>query len=618
MQNFNLYTTPSKQTVTWNIGEPVPVLDDFDLVVGSFRDGASASYAINFNDTSVPWLMLDSYSHSNGGLSVIEGVNTMSAVLQNLGSLAPGIYKATIFFDLENGFGNLDSASHTVTLTVSGTPATQITTDKSVYNLYFNRTTLQLSGDLQVGIVNNSNGDPLKFWTDSPLFAPAENFTNGFTLAKDSDAPWATTSFISNVLHVPAKIMRQTGEYVAGFLIKVIISEGGLFVAPNSLSFEVFKDLGEKYSSLEITNLDSINFNITGPSWLALSNTSGNANKSITVNTYTADLEPGTYQDEIKVMYDNKTIAVPVMLVLRNPIDITDEGVNFCLNFKPLVFYKINESARFMKVTMKVVFSVGEAVTDIEREFIVPYVASSAVFDLGYKVHRSFPRHKRPLFQAPGVTEIMKAATVNLTVEELDRDYNSLYSVSIGQLRFFPGKRPAAYPLLSNYLFRKKNAGSVLFFSKVENQTVICQRIDDAAEIKNAQFDDKTVTLMEFPRVYKPVHIQWENQNYAPEWFTVTGVWKISTDFSHSYAKNIFNSQNEKYDTSKVKMLRLNTGFILKQEAGLIEEMTESKVGFLKADNRIYRCINITPKMDDAASDASLFQYDLEFLIVEQ
>jgi hypothetical protein len=120
-----------------------------------------------------------------------------------------------------------------------------------------------------------------------------------------------------------------------------------------------------------------------------------------------------------------------------------------------------------------------------------------------------------------------------------------------------------------------------------------------------------------YPKYSKVLNLHFENENLSPEWFSLTGEYKISSDYTHIYAKNVFNSQNEKYDFSKVKILTINTGFFLKEELYLIEKMIESRITYIMIEDKLYRCFSTVQKFVLNDSLEQLANKDLEFLIVE-
>jgi hypothetical protein len=273
--------------------------------------------------------------------------------------------------------------------------------------------------------------------------------------------------------------------------------------------------------------------------------------------------------------------------------------------------------AVFVRITVTATYIVLGIITTKENIYFIPYSSNKAEFDLGEKVHNHFPKYKGDYFDIPTGTELFKEIDVKILAEELDSNYEVKYSETLSNIKLLPGKKPNAYPLLSNFLFRKRNRKSILLNSEVVNDTVLLRKTESADNIDSITYQGTEVKYYELPSQYNQIHLHFENGNIAPEWFTLTGEYKITNDVSHVYAKNIFKAQNEKYDVSKVKTLSINTGFFIKEELKLINEMVESTLCYVIIEGVKYRCFATTAKLSLIDSTEELLDRDLEFLIVE-
>ena len=603
--------TPPGQTKSWNrIGSP-PAISNLVITIDEFSSPVTiVQFAINFEGTSTEWL--NAPDNPYGYITHDGSTGNLQLFLQNLDLLANGTYKANIIVDFMNDDGLVRTLNAEIYLILSGLLPTQITTDKLTYNVVYNRDNDTLTGDSLVSIVNNTDPILLKFWQNSEVFAPAENFTNSFTLAEDSGNPFATNTQLPETgnFALPAKILRQTGEFISGFTINLLVIDGGIFVQPEKLDFEVFKAPGyEKSQTLSITNPLGIDFEVTAfPDWLTLDSTSGNTDKTITVTTNTSTKSLGKYTGIIKFEFNDKFIDVPVTLDLKGFI-IIDETKDFCLDLPEVIISKKTAGANFVKIKVTATYTVLGIAQVFEKTYLQAYFKNKVLFGLGEKLHRHFPRIKKHFFDEDE-TVIMQKINATIKVEELDINRTAVFEQTVSNIKLFPGKKPTAYPLLSSAIYRKKNANAILFTSKVDGNHVDL-KITDVSDLPSQ------VSFYDFPKTYAPVHVQWENQNLCPEWFTFTGDYKITPDFNHIYARNIFNAQNEKYDVTKVKTLTINTGLFLSKERALMTEIIESKLSFLKIEGKIYRAFNITKKNVEVDSTEELIARDLEFIIVE-
>lgn len=610
---------PIMQTKTWNrVGSP-PAVTNLLITIDEFVDPvAVVMFQLNYTNSSVEWLSAPDNPY--GYISHNGSSGRLQLVLQNLDLMDNGSFEAVVQIDFENSEGGHVTTLYAyVNLVLSGVVPNTIATDKATYELVFNRATDELTGDVAVGINNNTESLLLKFWQNGSIFASAENFTTGFNLAENPAIPMATNPALPETgsVTIPAKILKQTGEFVSGFNINLVIVDGGITVQPESLYFEVFKGSSGKSAVLTVTNPLGVDFTVTAfPAWLTLDDEDGNTSQNITVMTETGRLPVGTYSGIIRFEYNSNFLEIPVTLDLKAFI-IIDESKDFCLDLPPVKVNRKSEGAKFVRIIMTAVYKVLGVTSTFEKVYQTPYFLDVASFELGEKLHRHFPRAKRHFFDETSLN-FMENIVASIKVDELNANLEVLFTESASGIKLFPGKKPLAYPLLSNFIHRKKNEGAIIFTSIVDGETVELTKTAESALVNPLILGTTQINFYDFPKSYAPVHVQWENQNLSPEWFTFTGDYKISPDYNHVYARNIFNAQNEKYDFSKVKTLTIDTGMMLAVERLLVSEMIESKISFIKIEGKIYRCFNITKKNVEIDSTEELIARSLEYIIVEQ
>lgn len=608
--------TPKTTVINWDRANPLPLILPF--TINSPNDTESLKYEIVYTNTAIEWIGLGGYGGTSAYIDPFQqqlGIN-----LYNLDLLPNGSFTVFIYFTWTpvGGFETMQSAS--VTINITGTLPNQITTDKPIYSLVYNRNTNVLTGDLSIGIVNNINNIPLKFWQNGSVFNTAENFTNGFVLEENPVIPMATNPALPNtgMLSIPAKILKQTDEFLEGFIINLTIVDGGIVIEPSTLAFEVFKGAIDQTAVLVVTNPLLLNWQATSfPTWLDLNVISDNNSLTeITVSTIVANAPIGEHSGFITFEFDGNSIDIPVTFVVKSFIFI-DESKEFCLDLPPVIINRKSEAAKFVRITLNAEYNVLSEPSIFNKIYQSPYFKDVAKFDLGEKLHRHFPRSKQDFFNVDELV-FMQKINANITVEELNANYEVLFTQNYNDTKLFPGKKPIAYPFLSNSIFRKKNENSIIFTSEINGESVIMKKRNQNAVPNPLLLSTSKINFYDFPDAYNIAHLQWENQNLCPEWFTFTGKYKITPEFNHIYAKNIFNAQNEKYDVSKTKTLTIETGMFLAKERLLMTEIIESKLAFIKIEGIVYRCFNITKNNIEVDSSEELISRPLEFLIVEQ
>lgn len=607
---------PTTQTIYWDRSGLYPAIAELVLTNFETEEILYVQYYINLENGNVSWLIapnqINSYVDFNGVTAYLQ------LELDQLDYLPAGNYKATVIVELSNSSAYVKTLISTVNLVLTGNLPNQISTDKTTYNLLYNRSDNSLTGDSLVSIINNTDPTLLKFWQHGNAFAAAENLTNSFTIVENASNPLATNPALpaTGSVSIPAKILKQTGEFVTGFTINLAVIDGGMSVQPQSLAYEVFKGT-EKAQTLSVVNPLGLAFVVSQvPAWLSLDSMAGNTTKTITATTNTVGLAEGIYSGIIKFEYESKVINIAVTLDLKTFISI-DETIDFCLDLPEVKLSKKNENARLVRMTISAVYEVLGITTTFEKVYLQNYFKDHVLFGLGEKLHRHFPRIKKHFFDDDQVI-LMQQINATIKVEELDVNRNLLFEQTVAGIRLFPGKKPAGYPFLTNSIFRKKNDKAIILSSTVTGTSITLNKIEEV-NLPNPLISVTTyIQFYDFPKVYQPIHLQWENQNLVPEWFTLTGDFTITPEFNHIYARNIFNAQNEKYDVSEIKTLNINTGLIMAKERPLIKEIIRSKLAFIKIGETVYRCFNVSKKMTLQDSKEELLSNDFEFLIVEQ
>lgn len=600
--------TPNIQTINWTRGTSFPHIAD--LYVTS-RNADNVEVSIQFIGTSIQWLKFEGYTGSFFYLDDFSNSATLNIDAQSLDLLVNNNYKAIIQFTFSKYEGANKVVTVEINLAITGSFGVQ--TDQAIYNVIFNRANNSLTGETTVGIVNNTEDKLLSFWQPSDIFEPKTGFIDDFeindntvlSIADNPDIP------VNGVINHQCRIMGPDSSVLTNFEIDLLIlNDNGIGASPESLAFEVIKDTSEKSSVLKVTNPLSLDFTLESSDWLIISETSGNSSKDINITTKTDALEPGTHSGFVKIIFDGGNINISVQLILKQFIKI-DESSDFCLDISPVSFGRINELGSYVRVTMKATYTVLGIETIFEKPFIIPYIDDQASFSLGRKLHNYFPRVKKSLFDFPNSSEFMKSINCDLVVEELDLDYKTLMTESISGLKFLPGNKPKMFPVLSNYGHRKFNNGSQFFLTHITGESVYLEKTTVAPK-------SDIISYYEFPKSFRPVHAQWENQNLLPEWFTFTGDYTISADFTHLTSKNVLTSLMQKFDTAKIKKLSINTGFMLAQELEMMEEMIMNRLVFVQIEDKIYQCYNATVKMVLESSSQDIIERDLEFIIVEK
>lgn len=635
-----LNVIPPVQNVTWTRNTPFPTLVDIGL---STNDNTFyTEFTIVNENTNTPWITLYGFVDNSSGIVYFDpGSNSamITPILQNIDALSGNYYTTKIRFRQ----GNAEKV-HTINLTITGEYST-VKTDKTNYSLVYNRITNTLSGDTLVNILNNTENDPLSMVTFGDLLLE-KSFTNSFTLEEDPLFPFATSSELPTTGSkiVSCQLKNDAGVSIQTFTVTIqVVNTNDISTDVDVLNFSLYKHLSESKSQvLKIINPANLDFTITSPDFINLTSNSGNSTIDVTIETEnSATLLAQEYTGDIVISYGAKSLVIPVLVKNIDFVDLKIGDYNFCLDDFILTVQKINDAAKFVKISLVIEISTPNNNFTVSPNYQIAYFNNEASTDVGKKIHNHFPIFEGHLFSKNDQVDfnnqrIYNAAKVKITIEELNADYEVVFSRIIDNLKMFPGKKPIMFPLFTNSQIKSRYAGSGYIFSYLSSlvapSDVVSKPISSNSfspdQVQSVFFDDsdelldfgdyKNVLGIDFIKKNKgdnQIFVQFINQNLVPELAVFNGFYKIEEDSSHTYDDYEYNAK--KYDTKIVGKAILSTGFIFKEEVDMVSEISKSVIAYIKVADEIYKCLPIPGKIDKVNTESNLVIFELEFLIVK-
>lgn len=629
---------PPIQNISWDRSGSVPTLQTLILSINETETVDYVIFSVLFENTSVEWVQGpvnngDYISHNGSSASV-------PLVMQNYNDLLPGSYKAKILLELSNVDGFIRTVEAEVNLTLTTNPPDAIKTDKDNYNVLYQRDTNTFSGETTVNILNNTNSDTLSLDTIGTLLKE-KTFTDTFTLEEDSLFPFATNSELplSGQQVVNCRLKFGT-SFIYYFTVTITVIESDEIVAtPESMNFDLRKDFAETKSAvLSLVNPLNHAFTISGPSWLNFSATSGSASAEITVTTdNSSTLALGSLTDEIVISYDSKTLEIPVSLNVTEFISINLTDYNFCLDKIMLSATRMVETAVFLRLKFTMEFFTKKGAETKTAEYTIPYFKGALSTDIGEKVQNFFVIFREHLFQQSALQFnnqlVYRPAKVDIVVDELDSNYQSVYSKTLDTIEFFAGKKPKLFPLFTNHSFRRKIAGFqhiFSYFTGLESGSDFGTSPGNAQSANDVQtvfFDDDSLIdydaiktkydleFIDFPNTEKVITAQWLNNNLVPESFVFTGKYQLPIDFED--VADDFEENAERFSTREKQKFTINTGWLLAEEKELIRELRKSKLVFINLNGTVLKTNCTTAKIVMEDSENFQYQYELEFKIIQ-
>ena len=652
----------SSQSVEYSTGGSIPTTQNLTLSISTNEYNYNSYrlfYFINQTRASQEWLSISGPNILQGNeIDISENSAIIDIDLLNLSVISAGNYYGTINFQLcgEYSTGNyflLESIEHEIFLQI--TPGIAIQPDKHIYNIQYLKTTNTFSGDTLITLLNNTGAENCSIELSQPAqyFAIADaSFSTSTNIIAGADLAQLATA-TANPLGILAALKNSAGTTIANFSLKVTILENDDITANISTAeFELVKSKSEvKTQKFNLSNPSGKSFSITAPSFVTVSPSSGNTSAEITISTVNSStLNIGDYSGNIVITFDStKTIVIPITLSVINFFSSQlSSDFNFCLEKKLMKFYKIDEAGVFVRALLSITFRTPTETKTVERSYVLPYFEGKAELDIGAKIQTYFLKYIKNILAEANVSQYFNQkvwyypVSVTGTVEELDADYNVKNSETLTEIKFFAGKKPLGYPVLTNNLIRRRSADSKVIFSFISGVTNIndfganftsYEVVPDkvAVALKTATADQlftwpsikqlnigvNPIKIITLPNNNQTVNVAFYNSNLVPDWLTITGDFKISNDFTYTISRNVISGNEEKFDTEKTKNLTINSGFILRTELPVLEELAESKLIFLEIAGKYYKGILTTNKIGKEDSTEELISRDLEFLITE-
>lgn len=654
----------SSQSLQYQIGGTVPTAQSLVLNIGGFLSAQYPGYTnlkllCIINTGSEEWISISgSDVLVNNEINISATSATINIDLLNLSVISAGNYYGTLNIQLTGNDSNgndflLENIEHEIFLQII--PEITIQPDKFIYEIAYLKSTNTFSGDTLITLLNNASAEncSIQLTQAAQYFAIANaSFSTSANIIAGADLAQLATA-TANPLGILAALKNSAGTTIANFSLKVAILENDNITANISTAeFELVKSKSEvKTQKFNLSNPSGKSFSITAPSFVTVSPSFGNTSAEITISTVNSStLNIGDYSGDIVITFDStKTIVIPITLSVINFFSSQlSSDFNFCLDKKLMKFYKIDSTGIFVRANLIITFKTPIETKTLERNYVVPYFEGKAEMDIGAKIQTYFLKYVKNILAEANVSQYFNQkvwyypVSVTGTVEELDADYNVKNSETLTGIKFFAGKKPLGYPVLTNNLVRRRSADSKVIFSFISGvtninnfganfssyavvpdkvavalKTEIADQLFTWPSVKQFNIGVNPIKIITLPNNNQTVNVAFYNSNLVPDWLTITGDFKISDDYTHTISRNVISGNEEKFDTDKTKNLTINSGFILRTELPILEELAESKLIFLEIAGKYYKGILTINKIGKEDSTEELISRDLEFLITE-
>lgn len=337
--------------------------------------------------------------------------------------------------------------------------------------------------------------------------------------------------------------------------------------------------------------------------------------------------------------------VVNVNITVQTDIDFTTKNVYFCLDKELTHVRQTSTESEFITVTLTMEFNVyGRAFTTIQTYDYV-FFDGKATVDIGQEIQNFFvdiaPTLEVNTKKLITPKELFKATKVSAVITETNFKSKVFRTHSITDLYYLPGKKPKAYPYLTQCRLRSTYSQSLISISaltqevrsrslgQIGSNLIDLSAIKDPIGVANFSFlrstadatygataiiSKETLSLEPKPEPNStPISALFQNQNYCPDWFSFAGEYEALVNYEHTLADNVLKSEDYKAQVKTKRTYKLNTGWLFPEEIEVLWELIKSPVCFLHIGNEWLKAIPITQKPLSFDNTRNLHSFVVEF-----
>jgi len=510
--------------------------------------------------------------------------------------------------------------------------------NQNVYNQIFTN-----KGLFNIRIRRDTNKDLRKVFADFSL--SDEFLQNGKIegLAVDFSKP--------QVLTKENNLVGEDGLGTIFIINLTIINDTTVFHIDKKLFNYVIKtDKKERAEGIfTIKNPNHLTFTINNSDFLEVTELKDNGKEKVVVKFR-------SHSSELMTVGENKgwfkvtssagsEQVVNVNITVQTNIDFITKNVYFCLDKELTHVRQTSTESEFITVTLTMEFNVyGRAFTTIQTYDYV-FFDGKATVDIGQEVQNFFvdiaPTLEVNTKKLITPKELFKATKISAVITETNFKGKVFRTHSITDLYYLPGKKPKAYPYLTQCRLRSTYSQSLISISaltqevrsrslgQIGSNLIDLSAIKDPIGVANFSFlrstadatygataiiSKETLSLEPKPEPNStPISTLFQNQNYCPDWFSFAGEYEALVNYEHTLSDNVLKSEDYKAQVKTKRTYKLNTGWLFPEEIEVLWELIKSPVCFLHIGNEWLKAIPITQKPLSFDNTRNLHSFVVEF-----
>lgn len=239
---------------------------------------------------------------------------------------------------------------------------------------------------------------------------------------------------------------------------------------------------------------------------------------------------------------------------------------------------------------------------------------------------------------------VVKITKVDILITEYDSSGISYIEYSFPGTLWVGGKKPKAYPYLTDATLRRTFSDSFVYAAALRDDFVdndlgrilspntnnqyissseyivgigFLRRLADTTYNAAQIITHNGLKLEPLPNPDNVIHVVFENQNRVPDWFSFSGDWQKIPEISHTVTEDMKYGRNFKSNMERKDTIQLNTGWLLREELDFLSQLIAADICFAFLSGTWQRLIPISKKPLAYDSGRNLHSQKVEFKLVE-
>lgn len=441
------------------------------------------------------------------------------------------------------------------------------------------------------------------------------------------------------------------GRYI-GFTINLtVINDATAFhIDKKEFKYLLKTDKKERAEGVfTIKNPNRLTFAINNADFLEVTEIKGNGEEEVVIkfrSQFSEMMTVGEHKGWLKVTSSaGSEQIVQVLITVQTDITFATKKVYFCLDKELTHIRQTDPESEFISVALTMEFNGYGRTFSTTQTYDYVFFEGMATVDIGQEV-QDFFRDITPALEvntkkllAP--KEIFKATKVSAIIKETNFKGAVFKTHTLTDLHYLPGKKPKAYPYLTQSRLRSTYKQSLISVSaltqevrarslgQIGSNLIDLSAIKDPLAVANFSFlrataDEtygatsiirkETLSLEPKPEPNgTPISALFQNQNFCPDWFSFAGEYEALVSYEHTLADNVLLSEDYKAQVKTKRTYKLNTGWLFPEEIEVLWELIKSPVCFLRIAGEWLKVIPITQKPLSFDSTRNLHSFVVEF-----